>query len=231
MWAVLGGGLFYYLALARPSILKTATKVALICLFYLFSSYVAFEVHEGVLSPRNYLLVAPAALIAVVVLVGALVPRSYVLTRAAEFHQPPEAIWQAITNYENFPSWLRGQSVVSGVTARPPHVRQPGCELRYRGYGGTFKVVTLEVDEMVPNQRLVTRFANPTRGMDGTWTYEISATPAGSHLRITERGKIRGAVGRFMWKLVSREVGHPRTMTDYLLFLGWKFREDVTVVA
>jgi hypothetical protein len=46
-------------------------------------------------------------IVLVVVTIGAFLPSQHISTRAARFHQPPNAIWQAITDYEKFPVWRK----------------------------------------------------------------------------------------------------------------------------
>ena len=48
------------------------------------------------------------AIALLVVVVGALLPKQHVVSRQATYHQPPEAIWQAIMDYEKFPTWIKG---------------------------------------------------------------------------------------------------------------------------
>ena len=61
-------------------------------------------------------------IILVVVAIGAFLPQQHISTRAAQFHQPPDAIWQAITDYAKFPAWrkdLTRVEMVAPVNGKP----------------------------------------------------------------------------------------------------------------
>ena len=51
-------------------------------------------------------------LIGVVLGVGASLPEDHVASRSARYAQPPEVVWRAITEYDEFPAWRPG---VDGV--------------------------------------------------------------------------------------------------------------------
>ena len=54
----------------------------------------------------------------VVVAGGAMLPRAHVARSSAEYKRPPQVVWDAITDYQSFPSW-RGD--VRSVEAMPSH--------------------------------------------------------------------------------------------------------------
>ena len=49
-------------------------------------------------------LIVIALIILLIVAIGILLPKQHTITRQASYHQSPEAIWQAITNYQDFPN-------------------------------------------------------------------------------------------------------------------------------
>ena len=73
--------------------------------------------------------------------------------------------------------------------------------------------VKSEVVESVAPKRLVTKVVGETQ-FGGTWTFEITPTPDGSRLTITERGEIYNPVFRTLAKLV---FGYTSTMESYLV--------------
>ena len=81
-------------------------------------------------------------------------------------------------------------------------------------YGAWWKDADVKsaVVESVPPSRLVTRIVNETQ-FGGTWTFEISPTPSGSRLTITERGEIYNVVFRALAKYV---FGYTSTMDSFL---------------
>jgi uncharacterized protein YndB with AHSA1/START domain len=162
---------------------------------------------------------AVAVLIALVALIGSLLPKGHVASRSAKFRQSPEAVWKAITDVASFPSW---RSDVQRVEMLPDRDGRPVWkEISRRG------ALTLEVVEWKPPERLVGRIADPDLPFGGTWTYEIAGTNGGSTLTITERGEIYNPLFRFLARAV---FGYHATMEAYLRALGKKFGEDVTPV-
>jgi hypothetical protein len=68
------------------------------------------------------------------------------------------------------------------------------------------------VVESTPPSKLVTKIVDETQ-FGGTWTFEISPTPSGSRLTITERGEIYNVVFRTLAKFV---IGYTGTMESFL---------------
>ena len=67
---------------------------------------------------------------------------------------------------------------------------------------------------------LVSRMADPNLPFGGTWTFEITATPNGSRLRIVEAGEIYNPLFRFMARFV---FGYDATIKNYLSALEGRF--------
>jgi uncharacterized protein YndB with AHSA1/START domain len=163
------------------------------------------------------------AIVLLVVAIGALLPKQHTVTRQAVYHQPPEAIWQAITDYQKFPEWrktvLRVEPFPS-VNGNPAWTEIADHDMK----------IPLQVTESVPPQRLVTRIADPKLPWGGTWTTEIVPAPAGSTaattVRITEDGEVGNPIFRFMARFV---FGYTSTIDTYLKALGQKFGEQVTI--
>jgi uncharacterized protein YndB with AHSA1/START domain len=159
------------------------------------------------------------SIIAVVVVIGALLPREHTATRAARYKEPPAAIWQAITDYNKFPEWRKG---VERVEPLPAASGKGGWVEYVKGAGR----IPLEVDESVPPRRLVVHIADPNLPFGGTWTYEIAPSGDGSTLRITENGTVSNPFFRFVSQVV---FGLRATIDQYLKDLAAKFDENVTL--
>jgi Polyketide cyclase / dehydrase and lipid transport len=156
----------------------------------------------------------------VVVAIGAFLPTQHISSRAARFHQSPDAIWAVITDYPKFPSWRKD---VTRVQLLPPVNGKPAWR-EFDGHGGG---IPYQVMVMVPPRALVVRIADPKLPFGGTWTYEISTLPDGSSLlRITEAGEIYNPIYRFAARYV---LGYSRTQDQYLQALGAKFGENLTI--
>jgi uncharacterized protein YndB with AHSA1/START domain len=168
-------------------------------------------------------LVIPVAIVLGIVLaaalIGAFLPKQHTVTREASYQQPPEAIWEAITDYRKFPEWRK---MITRVEPLPPVNGKPS----WREVDSHGNSIPYEVIEWTPPQRLVTRIADPKLPFGGTWTFEIIPLPAGATLRITENGELRNVIHRFM---VRYAFGYRITLDAYLKALGQKFDENVSV--
>jgi uncharacterized protein YndB with AHSA1/START domain len=159
-------------------------------------------------------------IILVVVAIGAFLPQQHISTRAAQFQQPPDAIWQTITDFPKFPEW---RNDVTRVEMLPPVNGKPAWR-EFDNHGGS---IPYQVMVMVPPRALVVRIADPKLPFGGTWTYEISSVKdGGSLLRITEAGEIYNPIFRVAARFV---LGYSRTQEQYLQALGAKFGEPVTI--
>jgi uncharacterized protein YndB with AHSA1/START domain len=153
------------------------------------------------------------ALVVLVVVIGALLPEKHTATRSARFHQQSDAIWQAITTYQNFPSW---RSSVKSVDALASKNAFPA----WREVDSHGNILPMQVLESDPPLHLVTMIADPSLPFGGTWTIEITPAPDGSNVRITENGEIHNIIFRFLSRFV---FGYTLTMDTYLKDLGKKF--------
>lgn len=168
----------------------------------------------------KWLLIIVGALIgllALVWIIGAMLPKGHVATRMARYQQPPEAIWEAITNVEAMPQW---RTDLKAVKRLPDRNGMPAW-VETSGFGD----MPLEVTEWQPPGRMVTRIADPKLPFGGTWTFEITPVEGGATLRLTEAGEIDPALFRFMSRFI---FGYTSTMEMYLKHLGRRFGEDVT---
>lgn len=158
-------------------------------------------------------------IVLIVVLVGAALPVKHVATRSAVFHQSPEAIWQAITGYQNFPSW---RSTVKRVEPLP----STNGLFAWREIDQHGNSLPMEAVQARRSELLVTRIAGSKLPFGGTWTYEITPVLAGTQLRITENGEVYNPFFRFVSRFIT---GEHATMETYLRALGAKFGEPVTL--
>jgi uncharacterized protein YndB with AHSA1/START domain len=155
-------------------------------------------------------------LVALMALIGRGLPQSHVAARRARFRQPPEILWAAITDVDDFPSW---RPDVKRVERLPDRDGRPvWCEIGRHGR------LTLEQVEAQPPRRLVGRIADPTLPFGGTWTYDIAVVEGGSTLTITENGEVYNPLFRFMARYL---FGYHGTLEGYLKALGKKFNEAV----
>jgi len=157
-------------------------------------------------------------LVASIAAIGALLPVKHVATLSAEYHKPPEAVWAAITDPSKFASWRPNMN--SATLADPANPQHGWTETWSHG-----EVVPIAVEEWTPPRRLTTRLG-PGMAFGGSWTFELTAAPGGTRLRITENGEVYNVIFRFMSKFV---FGHTASIRDYLQGLGKSFGEETQV--
>jgi hypothetical protein len=165
------------------------------------------------------LLAAVVGLALVALLVGALLPRTHLATRAASYSRAPSDVYAVIRDFASMQSW---RPDVRRVEILPPRAGHP-C-FREASRNGTVTYLVLE--DQAPG-RIVTRIADESLPFGGTWTYEISREPGGCRVRITERGEIRNALFRFVARFI---LGYTATMESYLRDLGTRLGESVEPV-
>lgn len=159
---------------------------------------------------------AVVGLLVLVTVIGWLLPRDHVATRVGRYHQPPEAIWAAITDVDAMPSWREGLKGVKRLPDRnglPAHV-----EVTSMGE------IPLETVEMTAPRKLVARIADSKLPFGGAWTFEITPVADGATLRITENGYVTNPFFRFMSRFV---FGYTGQIEAYLRSLAKKFGEPL----
>jgi len=145
------------------------------------------------------------SLVLVVVLVGLLLPKQHVASRAISLRRKPEDVFQLISDFKTAPSWRPDLQEVELLSPTDGHPRY--CDKSKNG------TLTMEVVESTPSSRMVTRIADKGLPFGGMWILDISPTAEGCRLNITERGEIYNPVFRFVARFV---LGYQRTLDAYL---------------
>jgi len=149
-----------------------------------------------------------------VVLIGWLLPKQHVASRAIVLHRKPEDVFQLISDFKAAPSW---RSDVREVELLP----SLGGHIRYREKGAN-GAITMEIAESNSPSRMVARIADKGLPFGGIWIFDISPTTEGCRLNITERGEIYNPVFRFVSRFL---MGYNRTLDAYLQNVSRKFEE------
>lgn len=157
-----------------------------------------------------------AALIALVAVIGSLMPKEHTASRTTVINRPPEVLWQAITDCGAFPQWREDVKSVEVLPDREGHK-----VWREDGKNGK---MTLEAIETNPPSRLVLRIADPDLPFGGTWIYELQPIHGGSRITITENGEVYNPIFRFVGRVFFSQSA---TIEDYLKSLGKKYGEAV----
>ncbi len=158
------------------------------------------------------------AIVAIVVIVGYMLPRDHVAALSARIAATPDAVWQAIAEPARHAEWRRD---VQRIEMLPSTAG--GISWREHTKHGA---LTMEVDAWEPPRRLVTRIADKGLPYGGHWEYVIAPDgPTASRVTITERGSVYNPVFRFVSRFL---MGHTATIDGYLRALGRKFGDEPT---
>lgn len=141
----------------------------------------------------------------VVVIIGWRLPVAHRVSRSVTLRASPESVFALIRTSSEFPKW---RSDVSRVEAVPA---ENGRE-RFREVGKNGSIL-FEIESIDPPERMVTRIADKSLAFGGAWIYEVSATPDGTNLRITEDGEVYNPVFRFVSRFI---MGQTATLDRYL---------------
>ncbi len=160
---------------------------------------------------------ALVAVIALVLLIGAMLPSKHVASREITLRQRPGDVYAVVGDFAGAPAWRTDLKAVELLEPVDGRVR-----FRENSRNG---LITYEVVEDIANQRLITRIVDRDLGYFGSWTSEFMPADSGTRVRITEDGEVPNVLFRFMSRFI---LGHTATLEAYLKALGRKFGEEVT---
>lgn len=139
----------------------------------------------------------------VIVIVGAMRPKSHIASRTFRLGKPPADVWAVVSDYARLPEWF---SEVSKMERLPD---RDGKMVWRETYGGSF-TATVVTTEWVEQQRIV-REILPEGPFYGTWTIELAPDSNGTRLTVTERGTVDNPFFRGM--MVFHD--NAKTLTQY----------------
>jgi len=157
-----------------------------------------------------------AAVVALMALIGAFLPRAHRASRAAAFRQAPGALYAVVRDFAPATPW---QSDLLRAERLP--LREGRVCFREVGRHRAIDYVVL-ADQ--PGERLVLKIADESLPFGGTWTYDFAPAPDGASVRITEDGEVKNAIFRFLARFV---FGYTGSMDGRLRDLGSRFGETV----
>ncbi len=145
---------------------------------------------------------ATAALIAIVILVGAALPKHHSATRSAFIQASPEQVFQLISGPPDWRTDLKSYSVVD----------EDGKHL-VRETDKHGQTITYERVEYRPPTLVRNAIADKNLPFGGAWTWNVQPQNEGCLVTITEDGEIYNPVFRFVSRFV---IGYTRTIDGYL---------------
>jgi uncharacterized protein YndB with AHSA1/START domain len=160
------------------------------------------------------------ALLALMVLVGAFLPRDHRATSTVTLHQPQDSVWKVVRDLGGVPRWwpeMKSAERMADAAGREA----------WRQKSGGFDVPLVVTESQAP-RRLVTEIvAQEGAAFGGTWTYDLVPAEGGTRVNVTEAGWISNPIFRFLSRFV---FGYYGTLDGYLKHLGRRFGEEVTPV-
>ncbi len=143
---------------------------------------------------------------AIVVLIGAALPKEHVASRRMVLTAPPAEAFALIAG----PSDWRG--IKYELLAQHP--------LKWRETDSN-GAITYERVETVAPTRIVNRIADQKLPFGGSWTYEVAPHGSGTELTITEHGEVYNPLFRFVSRFI---IGHTATIEKYQRDLAARFK-------
>jgi Polyketide cyclase / dehydrase and lipid transport len=137
------------------------------------------------------------AVIAIVLIVGAVLPKHHIATRSAFIKASPEQVFQLISGP---PDWRTDVKTYSVVDEGGKHLVR---ETDQRG-----QTITYERVEYRPPTLLKTRIADKNLPFGGAWTWNLQPQNDGCFVTITEDAEVYNPVFRFVSRFV---IGYTRT--------------------
>ena len=165
------------------------------------------------------IIVAIIAMVGIVALVGSRLPVGHVASRSAVIGAPSDVVFKTMTDFGSAPTWRSGVKSVT-VTTNSATGRQRVVEDAKTGR------MTMEVEQLVPPTRFVTRIVDESLPYGGAWAHALEAQGNSTRVTITEHGEVYNPIFRFIAKYF---IGHTGTMDAYLTDLGRKFGTSVTL--
>jgi hypothetical protein len=150
---------------------------------------------------------AVVAIAAIVMMIGALLPKGHVASRTMVLKAPADQVFALIAG----PSDWRGLK----------YERLAESPLKWRETDSN-GAITYERVETVAPSRIVNRIADPTLPFGGCWTYEVAPNGSGTELTITENGEVYNPLFRFVSRFV---MGHTATIEKYQRDLAARLKE------
>lgn len=160
---------------------------------------------------------AVLGLVALMVLIGAFMPRDHRATSTVVLRQPPDSVWKVVRDLGGVPAWW---AEIKESVRLPDNNGREAWRQKASGWE-----VPLIVIESSPPRRLVTQIDTSAGGaFGGTWTYELTPDSGGTRISVTETGWIGNPIFRFLSRFL---FGYYGTLDGYLKALGKKFGEEV----
>ena len=130
-------------------------------------------------------------LVLIVLVIGTVLPRSQLGARTLILRQPPQAVWQVLTDFPGKPSWQPGVERFERIADRNGH--EVWMEVHKSGARVVFETI-----ESHPPHRLVRRVPGDYGPFRGLFVVEITPIEGGCRVSFTQEGEVPNPFYRFV---------------------------------
>lgn len=155
-----------------------------------------------------YIVAGLALIVALVAIIGAMLPKGHTASRTARIALPPDALYAVLSDVGRYTAWRKD---VKSLERLPERDGRPAW---VEDVGGM--KIPMYFERMERPSLLVARIADPRLPFGGTWTYRIAPAAGESDLTITEDGEVYNVFFRFMSRFV---FGYHGTMDGFIKHL------------
>ena len=146
------------------------------------------------------------------------IPAHQTHTRTTTLKQTPEVVFALLTDLPNFPTWNRNMVKIEML---PP---VDGKEATRQTFKGNMQM-TIITSESAPPKHLVRSMGDNSGPFEGSWTYDISPTPEGSQVVLTEQMTMNNA----FFRLMARLFGQTKHIDEHLEGMAKHFGETAVI--
>jgi hypothetical protein len=154
-------------------------------------------------------------LVAVVMVIGLLLPKRHMATRSAVIHATPERLFTLISGSQE---WRPDVKSCELIENDGKHFQR---ETSRRG-----ETVLYELQGSRPPLAIERRIATENLPYGGKWSFTLEPVDGGTKVRITEDGEVYNPVFRFVSRFV---MGHTAMLDAYLKAVGKAVGQDVRI--
>ena len=143
---------------------------------------------------------------------GVNLPETHKTIRTATYHQPAQALWPLVANYEKAPEW---SSNIRKVERREDKDSLPV----WRFYDKRGHYMDIQVLRSEEPRMLISRIIETDMPFGGTWTIELkpSAETTATEVTLMEEGIVKSPFWRFLCHFL---MGSQGMVDQYLTELG-----------
>lgn len=146
------------------------------------------------------------------------IPTHQTHTRTTTLKQTPEAVFALLTDLPNFPKWSRNMVKIEML---PPIDGKEATRQTFKGD----MLMTIITSESAPPKHLVRSMGDVGGPFEGSWTYDITPTPDGAQIVLTEQMTMNNT----FFRLMARLFGQTKYIDEHLEDMAKHFGETAVI--